>query len=90
MFKRLFWLVVGVGFGFGASFWIMRFVRETAARYTPERVSADMADALKSLGTDLRLAVADGREAMREREAELRAEVDNGAGDRPFRAPADR
>jgi len=75
MFRRLFWLVIGAGFGFGLSFWLMRFVRETAARYTPERVSADLADAVKSLGGDLRAAVAEGREAMREREAELRAEI---------------
>ena len=75
MFRRLFWLVVGAGFGFGVSFWLMRFVRETAARYTPERVSADLADALRSFGGDLRAAVAEGREAMREREAELRAET---------------
>ena len=75
MFRRLFWLLIGIGFGFGTSFWLMRFVRETAARYSPERVSADLAGAIKGLGTDIRLAVADGREAMREREAELRAEV---------------
>lgn len=75
MFRRLFWLLIGVGFGFGTSFWVMRFVKETAARYSPERVSADLAGAIKGLGTDLRLAVADGREAMRVREAELRAEV---------------
>lgn len=75
MFRRLFWLVVGAGFGFGVSFWLMRFVRETAARYTPERVSADLADALRSFGGDLRAAVAEGREAMHEREAELRAEA---------------
>lgn len=75
MFRRLFWLIVGAGFGFGVSFWLMRFVRETAARYAPERVSADLADAIKSLGGDLRAAVAEGREAMREREAELRSEV---------------
>jgi hypothetical protein len=30
---------------------------------------------MKGLGTDLRAAVADGREAMREREAEIRAEL---------------
>ncbi|MGH9084611.1 MAG: hypothetical protein ACRDYW_04090 [Acidimicrobiales bacterium] len=75
MFRRLFWLMVGAGFGFGVSFWLMRFVRETAARYAPERVSADLADALRGLGGDLRAAVAEGREAMREREAELRDEV---------------
>jgi len=75
MFRRLFWLLVGAGFGFGMSFWLMRFVRETAARYTPERVSADLADALRGLGTDLRAAMAEGREAMRDREAELRVEL---------------
>jgi gas vesicle protein len=67
--------MVGAGFGFGVSFWLMRFVRETASRYAPERVSADLADALRGLGSDLRAAVAEGREAMREREAELRDEV---------------
>lgn len=75
MFKRLFWLMVGAGFGFGVSFWLMRWVRETAARYAPERVSADLTSALKGLGEDLRAAVAEGRQAMREREAELRAEA---------------
>jgi hypothetical protein len=73
--KRLFWLVAGAGFGFGVSFWMMRFVRDTVQRYTPERVSADLASALRELGTDLRAAVAEGREAMREREAELREEL---------------
>ena len=76
MFRRLFWLMLGVGFGFGTSFWVMRFVKETAARYSPERVSADLTGAIKGLGTDLRLAVADGRAAMHEREAQLRADVE--------------
>ena len=78
MFKRLFWLLVGIGFGFGMSFWVMRWVRSTAERYRMERLSADVSDALKQLGTDVRHAVAEGREAMREREAELRAEIGEG------------
>ena len=76
MFKRLFWLLVGAGFGFGVSFWFMRLVRETIERYSPERVSADLAGALRGFGADLRAAVAEGREAMREREAELRAQME--------------
>ena len=75
MFKRLLWLIIGAGFGFGVSFWVTRFVRETMKRYTPERVSADLADALRGLGSDLRAAVAEGREAMRERETEIREEL---------------
>ena len=75
MFKRLFWLVMGAAFGFGVSFWLMRFVKETMTRYSPERVSTDLAGAIRSFGGDLRAAVAEGREAMREREAQLREEL---------------
>jgi hypothetical protein len=75
VFKRLLWLVVGAGFGFGVSFWLMRFVKETVDRYTPERVSGDLADAIRSFGHDFRAAVADGRDAMREREQEIREEL---------------
>jgi hypothetical protein len=75
MFKRLLWLVVGASFGFGMSFWLTRVVKETVARYTPERVSTDLAGALRALGQDVRAAVAEGREAMREQEAALRAEL---------------
>ena len=82
MFKRLFWLLVGVGFGFGVSFWITRFVRSTIERYTPERVSGDLAGAIRAFGGDLREAVAEGREAMREREQELLAELDRRNGPR--------
>lgn len=72
MFKRLFWLSVGTGLGFGLSFWIMRTVRSTVERYSPERVSSDLSGALRQLGGDLRAAVADGRQAMAQREAEVR------------------
>lgn len=80
MFKRLFWLVVGAAFGFGMAFWLTRFVRETVERYSPERVSADLGDALRQFGADLRAAVAEGRDAMREREAEIRAEIEGRPG----------
>jgi hypothetical protein len=76
MFKRLFWLVIGAGFGFGVSFWLMRFVRETMTRYSPERVSTDLAGALTRLGEDLRAAATEAREGMREAEEELRAKLE--------------
>jgi hypothetical protein len=76
MFKRLFWLAIGIGFGFGLSFWLTRVVRETVARYTPERMSSDLAQALREFGRDLRAAVAEGRDAMHEREDEIRAELE--------------
>jgi hypothetical protein len=75
MFKRLFWLMIGIGFGFGASFWVMRFVRSTVERYSPDRVSNDVASAVRGLGHDFRAAITEGRDAMREREAEIREEI---------------
>jgi hypothetical protein len=77
VFRRLFWLLVGAGFGFGVSFWIMRFVKQTMERYSPERVSDDLAGAVRAFGQDLRAAAAEGRMAMREREEELRAAAEN-------------
>lgn len=68
MFKRLFWMGVGVG----ASFWVRRRVRDTVGRYQPQRVSGEVVAAVHRLGDDVRAAVHEGRVAMREREAELR------------------
>jgi hypothetical protein len=76
MFKRLFWLVSGAGFGFGVSFWLMRWVRETAARLAPERLSSDLRGAVRHLGADVKAAVHEGRVAMREREDELRSQLE--------------
>jgi hypothetical protein len=75
MFKRLFWLLLGAGFGFGMSFWVARAVRQTVERYTPERVSNDLASALRAFGKDLRAAAQEGRAAMSEREAQLRGQL---------------
>ena len=76
MFKRLFWLLTGAGFGFGVSFWMMRFVKATVERYSPERVSGDVSQAVKRMGADIRAAVADGRDAMREYEQEMRRKLE--------------
>jgi hypothetical protein len=75
--KRIFWLAIGLGLGFGLSFWFMRFIKETVDRYRPERVSQDLAGAISKLGDDVRAAVREGRMAMAEREEELRADVDS-------------
>lgn len=79
VFKRILWLIVGASFGFGVSFWLMRFVRDTVDRYRPEQVSSDLAGALSQLGREVRAAVAEGREAMRETEERIRADL----GERP-------
>ena len=47
----------------------------TVQRYAPERVQADVSTSVRRLGTDLRAAVTEGRAAMADREATLRAEL---------------
>jgi hypothetical protein len=75
MFKRLFWLMVGAGFGFGASFWVMRAVRNTVERYAPERVTKDATAAARRIGTDVKEAVVAGRQAMRDFERDARTQL---------------
>ena len=78
MIRRLFWVALGLGMGLGMSFWFVRFLRETVARYAPERLSADLAAAVRALGRDVADVVREGREDMRAREAELRARLGSG------------
>ncbi len=75
MFKRLFWLTIGASFGFGLSFWLTRMIKQTMARYAPQKVSTDLTSALRHFGEDLKAAAAEGRDAMREHEAALRADL---------------
>lgn len=75
MLKRIWWVSVGMAIGVATSFWVIRMVRQAVARYSPERVADDLARALRSIGDDLRTALAEGRAAMQETEAALRAEL---------------
>ncbi len=75
MFKRLFWLTIGLTIGFGTSYWTVRYVRRTIERYTPERLAGDATRIARTLASDVRAAAEEGREAMRKREAELWAEL---------------
>ena len=75
MFKRLFWLTVGMAIGFGTSFWVYRVMRQTLDRYRPDHVAEAVTETLRALRDDLRAALAEGREAMRQAEAELRADL---------------
>jgi hypothetical protein len=75
MFKRLFWLSTGLTIGFGSSLWLMRAVRRTVERLMPQRLTQDAVAGARSVGSELKAALDEGREAMRAREAELRAEI---------------
>jgi len=75
MFKRVFWLGTGAGFGFGVSVWAQRAVKRTKARYSPQRVSNDLTRTVRGITGDVKAAVHEGRVAMREREAALQADA---------------
>ncbi len=80
MFKRLFWLVVGMAIGAGQTLWFMRRLRRYVDQYKPGQVTVRVGDGLTNLGRDIRGAVVEGRTAMNEREAELRAKISGRQG----------
>ena len=67
--------------GAGGSVWAQRKVRRTVERYLPEQVSRQVGDQARQIGADVRAALVEGRQAMAEREAELRAQLE-ARGDR--------
>jgi hypothetical protein len=73
--RRLVWFTSGATAGFGGAMWVRRRIRRTLRRYAPEQLRADTTASVRRLGWGVRDAVAEGRSAMREREAELRAEL---------------
>ena len=89
MFKRLFWLLVGVTLGFGSSWWITRTVKQRLEQLLPQQMSANLAKKARTVGHDVRAAVADGRQAMHTQEAALRAQMDARRGRDPRAAPSD-
>lgn len=75
MLRRLYWLVVGSVLGAAATLWGLVRLRQAASRLTPTSVQAEVIDAVRQLGVDLRAAAAEGVTGMREAEDRLRAQL---------------
>jgi hypothetical protein len=75
MFKRARWASIGYLAGIGTSVYVARRAKEVARRYTPPELAGRVSDSVSATGDRLRDAIAEGRAAMREREGELRREV---------------
>jgi hypothetical protein len=80
VFKRARWIVMGMGFGASASVWAQRRLKQWVRSHTPPEVAARAAQrtsqAAGRTAGEVRTALSEGRQAMRQREAELRAEVE--------------
>lgn len=76
MFKRVIWLGAGYAAGLGTSYWAYRKVQRTVQRYAPVEVASRTRDSARDLGRNVRAAMAEGRDAMRAREVELRSDLD--------------
>lgn len=75
MFKRVRWMSIGAVAGFAGSLWMQQRVKRTLEEHPSIRVGAELASMARKAGRDVKDAVLDGREAMVQREEELRAEL---------------
>ena len=69
MFKRVRWIGFGMAAGAAASLWTQRKAKDLATRYRPAGIAGAAWDRARA-------AVEEGRSTMRQREAELRADLD--------------
>lgn len=80
MLKRLRWMAMGMSVGASASVWAQRRLRLWMRSHTPPEVAARAAkrgtEAAGRTAGEVRTAIAEGRQAMRQREAELRHQID--------------
>ena len=90
MFKRVIWWAGGAVMGAGGSAWVQRKVKRTVrakrAKYAPSAVAVRVGDRLtgsvRGVGETVRDVIGEGRTGMREREAELHAELEAPSGRR--------
>jgi hypothetical protein len=75
VFRRVFWLAVGLGAGATAVVMANRWAQKQAARMAPANLAREASNALRELGTVLADAAKDFRTGMAERESEIRSSL---------------
>jgi hypothetical protein len=78
VFKRVRWLTVGALAGFSGSIWAQRRVRQAVERVMPAQLGDQVRRRVGRVSDDLLASLHEGRSAMAEREAELRARLPDG------------
>lgn len=70
--RRLFWVALGLGAGAAGAIVTMRFARKQARKVAPANLAREARGGFMDLAKLVTESIAEGREAMREREEELR------------------
>lgn len=71
----MFWTALGLGAGVAGAVMVSRWVRRQKQRYSPANLGAQLSEGARDVGSLLREALDEGRQAMAEREAEIRASL---------------
>jgi hypothetical protein len=77
--RRIFWLAAGLGAGIAAAVITMRFLRRQGAKVAPGSLAREARGGMADLAKLVSESIAEGREAMHEKEAELRTRAGTGA-----------
>ena len=75
MVRRGFWVALGLGAGAAGAVMASKWTRKQARRVAPATLAREAKGGLLDLGKLVSESIAEGREAMEERERELRGEI---------------
>jgi hypothetical protein len=70
--RRLFWVALGLGFGAVSAIIASRFARRQAQKVAPANLAREARGGLMDLAKLFSESLAEGKEAMRQKEEELR------------------
>ena len=83
MFRRGFWVALGFGAGTTGAVLASRWTKKQAARVAPATLAREAKGGLLDLGKLVSESIAEGRQAMEDRERELRAGLPAPTQDEP-------
>ena len=74
--RRIFWLALGLGAGAAGAVMTLRFARKQASKVAPANLAREASGGLMDIARLVSESIAEGRQAMREREEELQGSAD--------------
>jgi len=83
VFRRGFWVALGFGAGAMGAVLASRWTKKQAARVAPATLAREAKGGLLDLGKLVSESIAEGRQAMEDRERELRADLPAPTQDEP-------